>query len=199
MDSRRRIPCPAALLLSVACGIAHGTEGLATALGECRQIDDDRARLICFDAVAAMSTADERDDETTPTAAAETPQSSAAATDAESAQPAAAATVESTAGIAPEAADDIVPLTDEVGLERVDGVRQAAPPTYSSRVTRCEVNRQSGQTYFFLENGQVWKQANYRRLNLRDCRFDVTLSKDTFGYELAIPEKDRTVRVSRIR
>lgn len=96
-------------------------------------------------------------------------------------------------------APDVVPLTDEIGKERVAGAKTEEAPKYAGTVTRCEESRQSGQTYFFFENGQVWKQANYRRLNLRNCRFDVTVAKDTFGYELHIPSKDRRVRVSRVR
>lgn len=210
MDFRRTIPFPTACLLLIACASAYGDEGLTTALGECRQIGDDQARLSCFDAVAAMAARQTTAPPTAPslgTVPAGPPAApslgtvptgppSAPGLETVSATPPAAASPPSEASTAPA---DTIPLTDEVGIERVDGARQSAPSKYSARVTRCEVNRQSGQTYFYLENGQVWKQANYRRLNLRDCRFDVTLAKDTFGYELFIAEENRTVRVSRIR
>lgn len=108
---------------------------------------------------------------------------------------------ESTAPTAGTVASENVPLPvpDDLGIERVKGADREAAPEYSTVVSRCEVSKKSNQTYFFLENGQVWRQSNYRRLNFRDCRFDATLSKDTFGYKLFIPSKDRKVRVTRIR
>lgn len=160
-------------------GAAQADDGLSAALGKCKGIESDSERLVCFDAVAAM-TGDEK-------AAAPAPEPASPPTEP---APAVATRTE---------APGVVPLNDEVGKERVDGARTEETPKYAGTVTRCEESRQSGQTYFFFENGQVWKQANYRRLNLRNCRFDVTVAKDTFGYELHIPSKDRRVRVSRIR
>ena len=99
----------------------------------------------------------------------------------------------------PATGDAPVPITDEVGRERVEGAREDERPEYSANVIRCEENQQSGQTYFFFENGQVWKQANYRRLRFRECRFEVTLTEDNFGYSMHIPSRDRQFRVTRIR
>lgn len=172
------MPAIAALIWTTA---APAEEAIGVALGQCKRITDDAERLICFDAVAAMIG--------TQTTAAPPPERPPAA-------PTPAAVPETTT---PAGTSGVVPLTDEVGKERVEGASVEASPKYAGTVTRCEESRQSGQTYFFFENGQVWKQANYRRLNLRDCRFDVTVSKDTFGYELHIPAKDRRIRVSRVR
>lgn len=171
----------AAAIALVWTGAAAADDALGVALGKCKSIGNDAERLICFDAVAAM----------VGDASAAAPAPEAAAS-----PPAPAPVPEATTR--PEASG-VVPLTDEVGKERVAGAKAEESPKYAGTVTRCEESRQSGQTYFFFENGQVWKQANYRRLNLRNCRFDVTVAKDTFGYELYIPSKDRRVRVSRIR
>ncbi len=100
---------------------------------------------------------------------------------------------------APAAPAGPVPVTDEVGRERVEGPSRPEAPVYTANVTRCEENRQSGQTYLFFENGQVWRQANYRRLRLRECQFEVELTEDSFGYSVYIPSHDRRFRVTRIR
>lgn len=99
--------------------------------------------------------------------------------------------------VAPDAAPS--PLHDDFGRERVEGPDRGPQPVYTANVTRCEENQQSGQTYLFFENGQVWRQANYRRLRLRNCQFEVELSEDNFGYSMFIPSKDRRFRVTRIR
>lgn len=150
-------------------------------LAECAAVADDAQRLACFDALAG------RPDP--PPADVPPP-------------PAATAAPEPAATAAPEPASVPVgpsPITDEVGRERIERSGEGERPVYSATVTRCEENRQSGQTYFFLENGQVWRQATYRRLRFRDCRFEVTLSEDGFGYAMFIPSEDRRIRVTRIR
>ena len=98
------------------------------------------------------------------------------------------------------AATELEPISDDFGAERISEERERQEPEkYAARVTRCQENKQSGQYYFFFENGQVWKQANYQRLYWRDCEFDVSISKGKLGYDMYVPEKDRRVRVARIR
>ena len=167
------------LALTAAAGIALLATQSASAddaapggLAECAAIADDTQRLACFDALASRQPA----------------------------QPAPApAPPPEPAGPAPAPAAGPVPITDEIGRERVDGAREEEKPEYSATVTRCEESRQSGQTYFYFENGQVWRQSNYRRLRFRECRFEITLSEDTFGYSMYIPSEDRRIRVTRIR
>lgn len=156
---------------------ANADNTLADNLTQCAETPDDAARLSCYDGLARSQEAPDSSD--------------APATG----LPAAAVSM-------PEAATTAsgpAPITDDVGIERVRGNTQDDAEEYSANVTRCEEHARSGQYYFFFENGQVWKQANYRRLGYRDCRFEVILSKDNFGYQLYIPSKDRTVRVSRVR
>ena len=92
-----------------------------------------------------------------------------------------------------------VPLTDEVGKERIEPIQDEDREKYASRVKSCQESVQSGQTYFTLENGQVWKQSNYRRLGFRNCEFDIEISKGMFGYSMYIPSKDRNIRVTRVK
>lgn len=157
---------------------------IGTALNKCAAIGDDGDRLACYDALAAVLVPNDAN------VAAET----AAATSAEYGA-ASAATATSSASTAGGA----VPLNDDVGKERVSPQSEQDQPRYASHVNKCEESRSSGQTFFFMDNGQVWKQSKYRRLNFRDCDFDVEITKGTFGYEMHIPSKDRDIRITRVR
>ena len=67
-----------------------------------------------------------------------------------------------------------------------------------ARVTRCEKDSRK-KFFFYLEGGQVWKQVSDKKLFFRDCDFDVTISRDFFGYKMQrVGEKSR-FRVSRVR
>lgn len=162
---------------------AYAQDPVNNALGKCVAIAADADRLACFDAIASVAT-------TVPglPEASEPPAAASAAT-------AGAVVAVETAATAPAHE----PISDEIGLERVKGAEKPEVQKYSATVTRCDENEQSGQTYFFFDNGQVWKQSRYRRLRFRDCQFEVSLAKDGFGYQMYIPDKDRTVRVTRIR
>jgi len=150
------------------------SQDLDKAITSCSSIAENDARLTCFDALAAMLG-------DVPEVEAESPKAPAAAT--------AAVVVAATAA----------PLTDDIGKERVDPKDPDEQPRYASHVTSCKESIQSGQYYFILDNGQVWKQSNYRRLGFKNCDFDIEISKGTFGYQMYIPSKDRSVRVARIK
>ncbi|MDX1506900.1 MAG: hypothetical protein R3358_01390 [Woeseiaceae bacterium] len=171
-------------MLTLLSGTATAQDAVGTALNKCAAIDDDADRLSCYDALAAVlaPSGDE--------GAAYVPASTAAV--ATSASTTAAEAAATTAGAA-------VPLNDEVGKERIQQPSEQERTRYASHVNKCEESQPSGQTYFFMDNGQVWKQSKYRRLNFRDCDFEVEISKGTFGYEMHIPSKDRSIRISRVR
>ena len=168
--------CAAACLL-LATTPAFANDALPDDIAACAAIADGQARLACFDALAARHASE-------PVAPV-----------------AEAGSGPETSAVAPEPAAEPgpTPITDDIGRERIDGGRSEERPEYSANVVRCEENRQSGQTYFFFENGQVWRQANYRRLRFRECRFEVNLSEDNFGYSMYVPSEDRRVRVTRLR
>lgn len=148
------------------------SQDLGKALTHCASITEDGARLTCFDALAAMM--------------GDVPAADATIT------PAAA-----TAAVV--VAATTAPLTDDIGKERLDPKDPDEQPRYASHVTSCKESIQSGQYYFILDNGQVWKQSNYRRLGFKNCDFDIEISKGTFGYQMYIPSKDRSVRVARVK
>ena len=166
-----------ALSLCMAAIPANGQQGsTSSALNKCAAIEDDGARLVCYDALAEVLVTDSSQLE----------------------PPSDAPYVAASAG-AVAAVDGPVPLTDDVGKERVDPVEDEEQPRFAATVTSCRKNPQSGQYVFYFENDQVWKQSNYRALSLRNCEFDVEISKNAFGYEMYIPSKDRTVRISRLK
>ena len=148
------------------------SQDLGKAINSCASITEDGARLTCFDALAAML--------------GDVPE--AEATNAPAAATAAVVVAATTA-----------PLTDDIGKERLEPKDPDEQPRYASHVTSCKESIKSGQYFFTMENGQVWKQSNYRRLGFKNCDFDVEISKGTFGYQMYIPSKDRSVRVARVR
>ena len=154
------------------------SQDLGKAITSCASITEDDARLTCFDALAAMM--------------GEVPVAEAANAPAAKNAPAAATAAVVVAATA-------APLTDDIGKERVEPKDPEEQPRYASHVISCKESIQSGQYYFILDNGQVWKQSNYRRLGFKNCDFDIEISKGTFGYQMYIPSKDRSVRVARIK
>lgn len=208
---RLNLPLTAAVAAFAAAGLtvpAIADEAFEEAVRKCASIQDESARLTCFDAVAIVKPVDGAAPEP-PVAVAED-----AAIESAPEAPAGLAVDEPSDGIevatgaaavAAVAAEEAAtggnqpqPLTDDVAIERVDPGKKENPE-YVAQVVRCDNHQQSGQIYFFLDNDQVWKQANYRRMSLGKCEFEVRLKKDAFGYEMTIPSKDRKVRVSRVR
>lgn len=151
---------------------AVAQDAIGTALNKCAGIVEDDARLTCYDALAVVLIGDQGD----------------ASVVAPAVAVAAAATP-----------SDPAPLTDAVGKERIESKKDKEREKFAGRVVSCKESAQSAQTYFVLENDQVWKQSNYRRLGFRDCQFEIEISKSAFGYEMYIPSKDRTVRISRVK
>jgi hypothetical protein len=166
-------------LVLVAClpGSAAAADydaALAAALRACASVSDAGDRLACFDTLA----------EELGVAAAAQPKKIPVA-------PAAAAT-------AAAASEATPPLDDAVGKERIDDDEEE-PESWSGRVTSCEKSEATNRWYFHFDNGQVWRQSNAGRLTFRECEFDVTVERDLFGFKLAIPSMDKSVRVARVR
>jgi len=181
-ESRAWMSILAVMVMSIALTVPAQSQDLAKALSGCASIVENDARLTCFDAVAAlMVDGQDAEDVAAPAAV-------AAATVVVAAEP-----------VVASAAAGPLPLTDEVGKERIEPIEADEREKYSSRVVACQESAQSGQYYFTLDNGQVWKQSNYRRLGFRDCAFDIELSKGSLGYQMYIPSKDRSIRVGRVK
>lgn len=54
-------------------------------------------------------------------------------------------------------------------------------------------------TYFYFDNGQVWKQKTDSRIKFGDCNFDVTITRDFFGYKMQLVGEARRIRIARVR
>lgn len=168
--SHRPLASGAIFFLVIALATAASAQSdLADALRKCVVVEDDAARLDCFDDIAnSLAGAESRTSE---------PGQVAAELD---------------------DGDQTKPLSDDVGKGAVSG-EEASRKIYTATVTRCEHNRRLNEFLFFLENGQVWRMSNFRRPIVVKCRFDVTIEQDFFGFKMDIPSEDASFRVSRVR
>lgn len=87
-------------------------------------------------------------------------------------------------------ATDTQPLPDDYG--------ESKTIQYSGLITSCKKG-QSGNWYFFFDNGQVWKEVNKRNLRFKECNFNATITKGMLGYKMRIDDVDKTIRVRRNR
>lgn len=92
-------------------------------------------------------------------------------------------------------------VLEELGSEqlpRTDEQIAEDNTTVIAHVTRC--TRATNKKYvFYLESGQVWRQKSDKRLFFKDCRFEVEISKDFFGYRMSKVGESSRFRVSRVR
>ena len=151
-------------------------DALSDRMRDCASLDDKDARVRCYDALADRNTHETGDAQQT---SADAPVNA------------------DMADVDPDTAN-ASPDMDEFGREQLPEPNEADNVEYSARVTGCE-NTQSGQVYFFLENGQIWKQKDYKKLRYRNCDFDVTLTRDLFGYKLKIVDTKSSFRVARVK
>lgn len=194
-----RLSSVAALAILGLSAVTVADTPLGAGLQECAAITDDAERLSCFDVLASTSNDMTAAAPAAPAApAVETTPEVPAAPTVEAAPVAPPATPAAPVAVAATTSPEVIPLSDDVGKTTAPDEKSESPK-YASKVTKCTENKQSGQYYFYFENGQVWKQSKYRKLRWRECEFDVTVEKSAFGYDMYIPEKDRTIRVSRIR
>lgn len=179
---RERLILLAMAIAMPAFAIAAGEETLVASLARCAAIDDDPARLACFDELA-------RDADRVPVA-------QAPATASEKTEPDAVA-----GSAAPAAGTAIRPLTDDVGRGQVGdrSNEDARDEVYTARLAGCEQAGPSERMYFLLDNGQAWRQSDSDRLRLEGCGGEVRISRDFFGYKLYIEDEDVTIRVRRVR
>jgi len=96
---------------------------------------------------------------------------------------------------------DAPPANDErlatLGQEQV-GVKKSEELELQARVVRCQ--KDGFRRYFFyFENGQVWKQKSDRRLSYKECDFNITITKDVFGYKMLPEGETRRIRISRVK
>ena len=168
-----------ALLRAVAAGLALvvapfaslAAESDATAIQECRSIDDEAARLACYDGTASPPPVEET-----------------------VVEPVVAVAV--AVSSAPEVIE-ITQLDDEIGRENLDRDDEV-DLAVRGRVVDCRVNAH-GKYLFYFDNGQIWKQKDNIPIRWKDCSFEVTIGKDFFGYKMVADGEKRKIRISRIQ
>ncbi len=140
-------------------------------VARCAELENAEARLACYDEVARRSAPP---------------------------KPATEATAEVSTGAVSRS--EPLPLTEEVGAEQLDSRvgPEREPASFQGRVIECRQDA-SKKWYFYFDNGQVWKQRANARLTNRDCDFEVTITKDGFGYKMQIEGETKNIRVGRIR
>ena len=141
-------------------------------LQRCVSIADDVQRLRCYDAIEVPADEPAAQPEPAPAASAPAP------------VPVAEAKAET------------------IGAEQLPGpLREKEQPAVNvqMRVTRCERDSSRKKYVFYFEGGQVWKQVSDKRLFFRDCDFNVTVTKDMFGYKMQIDGEKSKIRISRLR
>lgn len=89
------------------------------------------------------------------------------------------------------------PIIDEIG----PATQEEAEPNVERSVviTSCKSSSSANRLFFYLDNGQVWRQKNVKRMSKRGCQSNGVIRKDFFGFTLFIEAMNKTVRVSRVR
>ncbi len=183
-------PVAAAMLALGVSAIARADDSLQGELQRCASVAEATERLACYDQLAGRD-APVLAPITEPEPVAAPPAKAAAVITA--AQEPAPVRAPKPAPVAPKTLDDIdaetVPrsTTDEQDELLV-----------RARVTRCEKDARK-KYYFVFDNGQVWKQVSDKRLRYRECEFDVTITKDFFGYKMQVDGEKGRVRIDRIK
>lgn len=149
---------------------AHAGEPLLEELRACRIIADAEARSACYDKVVDRNEV-----------------SAAAGPERDADGPTGA-----------DEQDDTlyVPLNEDVGREALVGGTERREEIITGTVIGCRTDAR-GDTYFEFDNGQVWKEKTDSRVGFEDCNFDVTITKDFFGYKMQIVGEKRRIRISR--
>lgn len=175
---------------------AAGAEALET----CQSMEDNAARLACYDAALSPKPAPAAEPESPEPAAPQESEPKAAPPVVEETKAAAeppAAAPAPTPEPAARAAAQPDTLNDEIGREAIDNTDRDSLAV-RGRLARCDRAR-SGKFVFYFDNGQIWRQKSSVRVSWKECDFDVTISKDVFGYAMVRDGETRKVRIERVR
>lgn len=162
------------LTLSIAEGqVAHASAAdLGNAIKSCAQITDSLTRLDCFDAISKQLSEGQIgvEDQTNAASKPEEPSPNSSTTE----------------------------ITNAVGGSEFSRDKESGPEVYTAKVSRCQQGA-DGRWFFIFSNQQVWKQVKNNSRRYRNCNFDVTISKDIFGYVMQRQDNERKIRVKRIK
>jgi hypothetical protein len=88
-------------------------------------------------------------------------------------------------------------LPDDLGIANKEDKNAAEDESYRGHVRSCG-QLSDDRWYFVFDNEQLWKQSSAGRYRFSECDFDVTITKDFFGYKMKI-DGGKTLRVKRER
>ena len=91
------------------------------------------------------------------------------------------------------------PTLDDLGRETVRKEQRRDDIEVKATVVRCERDSSRKKYHFYFDGGQVWRQVSDKRLFFKECSFDVTISRDMFGYKMQIDGERSKIRISRLR
>lgn len=199
-----------AVALVVTWSASFASEVDAAAILKCQALRDDAARLACYDSLnsvpapAAEPTAADRSPGKAPPA--QSPPASPGTAELPAAsgseEPPAADPAQSSSAVPaiaeqPTAAEP-APLDDEIGQETLRGSARKDKPIVRGRVVSCKEDA-TGKYLFYFDNGQIWRQKDNTNVRWRECAFDVTISKDVFGYRMVPDNEKKRVRIARVK
>lgn len=158
--------------------VPDADDQVADDLARCSSIDDASARLACYDGLSGRS---------------ELARDSSGATAESSPAPVAAPV--------PKAVQTSQKALDDLGSETLPRKKGEDLKELSVRatVTRCQKDASKKKYFFYFDNGQVWKQLSDKRVFFKDCNFEVTITKDFFGYKMQKDGEKARLRISRIK
>jgi len=179
---------------------------------DCRSIESDAARLACYDSQVLPPKPVEAPPPPKPVEAAPPParpveapvlmEAAEPEKMPQAAPPAVvpaeekAPTMAAPAATAAPAAEP-APLDDEIGKEAL-GRDEEKELVVHGTVVRC-VEDATSKYLFYFDNGQIWKQKDNTKIRWKECAFDVTITKDFFGYKMIPVGETRKVRIGRVK
>jgi len=158
------------LLLFAGSGLAAASTDLVEDLRGCARITDKAARIACYEELGKRALGENTP--TVPGVARIEPN----VTEAPAVEIAAAA-----------------PVSEQIPEDLGTDERK----TFRGHVGSCG-QMSDDRWYFVFDNGQVWNQSSSGKYRFKECDFDVTITKDFFGFKMKI-DGGKTLRVKRRR
>lgn len=176
--ARRPVYVTATFFLLTVAAMAAADEPGEDGFLKCQSMKNDADRLACYDSLGRQSVV--------------VPESAAAPDNAP--MPAAPVAVKP----APAAPAEAVPvLDDNIGRESLES-KGDDKVAVRGQVVKCYKDVRDKYVFNFA-NGQIWRQKGNKRIRWKDCDFEVTITKDFFGYQMKPDGDDKSVRIARVR
>lgn len=184
----------------VACFLTGGPSNVVAQEGDpidqliaCARIGDRSERVRCYETLGrrVLSATDAVSAQVDQPAADAGPAVPSAPTSA----PASAAASTSDYSPLPEVAP--IASNDTFGGERFARNENDQAPQLHAVVTSCRKDYH-GDYSFSLDNGQIWKSMDSKKLRYKNCEFAVTISKEFMGYKMRVDGEWGRIRVRRI-